>query len=64
MVARALENLSENERAVLELAYYSDLSQSAIAEKTGLPLGTVKSRVRSALIKLREALKTLEPGGR
>lgn len=57
LVAAALKNLGENDRAVLELAYYSDLSQSAIAEKTGLPLGTVKSRIRSALIKLREVLK-------
>lgn len=56
-VAAALKTLSESERAVLELAYYSDLSQSAIAEKTGLPLGTVKSRIRNALIKLREDLK-------
>lgn len=57
LVAAALKNLGENERAVLELAYYSDLSQSAIAAKTGLPLGTVKSRIRSALIKLKEALR-------
>ncbi len=56
-VAAALKNLSESERVVLELAYYSDLSQSAIAEKTGLPLGTVKSRIRNALLKLREELK-------
>jgi len=56
-VAEALKGLDENERAVLELAYYSDLSQSAIARKTGLPLGTVKSRLRRALVKLREPLK-------
>ncbi|MGH7842511.1 MAG: sigma-70 family RNA polymerase sigma factor, partial [Candidatus Binataceae bacterium] len=56
-VMTALNTLGENERAVLELAYYSDLSQTAIAEKTGLPLGTVKSRIRSALSKLREELK-------
>jgi RNA polymerase sigma-70 factor (ECF subfamily) len=41
------------------MAYYSDLTQSAIAERTGLPLGTVKSRIRSAMIKLREGLKSL-----
>ena len=57
LVAAALKNLGENERNVLELAYYSDLSQSAIAAKTGLPLGTVKSRIRSALIKLKVALQ-------
>jgi RNA polymerase sigma-70 factor (ECF subfamily) len=57
VVAIALAKLRDNERALLELAYYSDLSQSAIAESTGLPLGTVKSRIRSALIRLREELK-------
>jgi RNA polymerase sigma-70 factor (ECF subfamily) len=41
------------------MAYFSDLTQSAIAERTGLPLGTVKSRIRSAMIKLREGLKSL-----
>ncbi|HLW69747.1 MAG TPA: sigma-70 family RNA polymerase sigma factor [Candidatus Binataceae bacterium] len=56
-VMTALSKLGENERAVLELAYYSDLSQSAIAERTGLPLGTIKSRIRGALIKLKEELK-------
>jgi RNA polymerase sigma-70 factor (ECF subfamily) len=56
-VAAAMAKLHENERAVLELAYFSDLSQSIIAERTGLPLGTVKSRIRSALLKLREGLQ-------
>jgi RNA polymerase sigma-70 factor (ECF subfamily) len=60
MVLAAVAALQESERAVLELAYYSDLSQSAIAERTGLPLGTVKSRMRSALIKLRDGLKGLD----
>ncbi len=59
VVQAAIAALQDSERAVLELAYYSDLSQSAIAERTGLPLGTVKSRIRSALIKLREGLKGL-----
>jgi RNA polymerase sigma-70 factor (ECF subfamily) len=59
VVQAAIATLHDNERAMLELAYYSDLSQSAIAERTGLPLGTVKSRIRSALIKLREGLKGL-----
>jgi RNA polymerase sigma-70 factor (ECF subfamily) len=57
IVKRALDKLDGRERTVLELAYYSDLSQSAIAERTGLPLGTVKSRIRAALLKLREDLK-------
>lgn len=59
VVKAAIATLKDSERTVLELAYYSDLSQSAIAERTGLPLGTVKSRIRSALIKLREGLKGL-----
>ena len=56
-VAAALATLHENEKSVLELAYFSDLSQSTIAERMGLPLGTVKSRIRSALLKLREGLQ-------
>ncbi len=56
-VTKILGELKDGEREVLELAYYSDLSQSEIADRTGLPLGTVKSRMRSALIKLRDALR-------
>lgn len=59
VVQAAIATLEDNERSVLEMAYYSDLTQSAIAERTGLPLGTVKSRIRSAMIKLREGLKSL-----
>jgi RNA polymerase sigma-70 factor, ECF subfamily len=60
VVQAAIATLQENEREVLEMAYFSDLTQSAIAERTGLPLGTVKSRIRSAMIKLGDGLK--EPG--
>lgn len=56
MVRAALTRLEVNERAALELAYFSDLSQSEVAEKLGLPLGTVKTRIRSAMLKLRESL--------
>jgi RNA polymerase sigma-70 factor, ECF subfamily len=55
-VRAALGALEANEKTTLELAYYSDLSQSEIAEKLGIPLGTVKTRMRSAMIKLRKAL--------
>jgi RNA polymerase sigma-70 factor, ECF subfamily len=51
-----LAELKDGEREVLELAYFSDLSQAEIAERTGLPLGTVKTRMRTALIKLRDNL--------
>ena len=51
-VHRALEELSENERTVIELAYWSGLSQSEIAEFLNIPLGTVKTRTRAALHRL------------
>jgi RNA polymerase sigma-70 factor, ECF subfamily len=53
----ALASLNDGERDLLRLAYFSDLSQSEIAERTSIPLGTVKSRMRSGLIRLRDALK-------
>ena len=56
-VHRALEELSENERAVIELAYWSGLSQSEIAEYLGIPLGTVKTRTRAALGRLADLLE-------
>ncbi len=56
-VHRALEILPEHERPVIELAYWSGLSQSEIAERLGIPLGTVKTRTRSALARLADALE-------
>jgi RNA polymerase sigma-70 factor, ECF subfamily len=55
-VHRALEELPEREREVLALAYWSGLSQSEVAEFLGIPLGTVKTRTRSALAKLSDIL--------
>lgn len=55
-VEEALTRLNDGEREMLRLAYFSDLSQSEIAGRTGVPLGTVKSRMRSGLVKLRDAL--------
>ena len=51
-VHRALEELPEHERRVIELAYWSGLSQSEIAEFLDIPLGTVKTRTRAALARL------------
>jgi RNA polymerase sigma-70 factor (ECF subfamily) len=56
MVHAALARLPETERAVLELAYFDDLSQSQIADQLNLPLGTVKTRVRSGLRRLSDYL--------
>ena len=56
---KAVGQLDTRERELLELAYFSDLTQTEIAAKVGLPLGTVKTRMRTALIKLRDALRRL-----
>jgi RNA polymerase sigma-70 factor, ECF subfamily len=55
-VLAALKELPEEQRQVLELGYYQGLSQTEIAEATGQPLGTVKTRMRLAMQKLREPL--------
>lgn len=59
IVKTAVGQLEPKERELLELAYFSDLSQTEIAEKVGVPLGTVKTRMRTALIKLRDSLRRL-----
>jgi RNA polymerase sigma-70 factor (ECF subfamily) len=56
-VHSALAELPERERTVVELAYYSELSQSEIADFLNVPLGTVKTRTRSALSRLAELLE-------
>jgi len=58
-VREALNILTPEQREVIELAYYSGLSHSEIAEKLKQPLGTVKTRTRLGMMKLREALSPL-----
>jgi RNA polymerase sigma-70 factor (ECF subfamily) len=56
-VHRALEDLPEHEREVISLAYWRGLSQSEVATALGIPLGTVKTRTRSALQRLSRILE-------
>ena len=59
-VHAALEALPADEQAVVQLAYFRGLSQSEVAAALGIPLGTVKSRLRRAFSRLRESLAGLE----
>jgi len=56
-VQRAMEELPEREREVLELAYWSEMSQSEVAGYLNIPLGTVKTRTRSGLSRLADLLE-------
>jgi RNA polymerase sigma-70 factor, ECF subfamily len=58
IVRQSLATLSQPQRQTLELSYYQDLSQSAIATQLNLPLGTVKTHMRQGLIKLRQLLQS------
>lgn len=59
-VRAALEALDPDQRSVVELAYFGGLSQTEIAVTTGVPLGTVKGRIRLAMRHLRRALSPAE----
>lgn len=54
---QAVAALPAKQRELIEKAYFGDLSHREIAEETGLPLGTIKSRIRLALDRLRHAMK-------
>lgn len=54
----AMETLTEEQREVVELAFFDGLSHTQIAEALSLPLGTVKTRIRQGLIRMRDALRT------
>ena len=56
-LGQALATLPAEQRKLIERAYYGELSHSEIAAETGLPLGTIKSRIRLALDRLRHAMK-------
>ena len=62
IVWQVMTTLSPEQREVIELAYYSGLSHSEIAAKLGQPLGTVKTRTRLGMMKLRDALTPILGG--
>jgi len=62
-VRGAMESLPEGQREAIELAYFEGMTHSEIASKTGEALGTVKTRIRSALEVLRRVVGFTNPGG-
>jgi RNA polymerase sigma-70 factor (ECF subfamily) len=53
----ALSELPEEQRMLIELAFFSNLTHERLAVATGVPLGTIKWRIRSGLRKMRESLR-------
>jgi len=56
-LSKAISALPEKQRNLIQRAYFGDLSHRELAEETGLPLGTIKSRIRLALDRLRHEMK-------
>ena len=61
-IQQALSALAPEQRQVIELAYFSGLSQTEIAVELNLALGTVKTRIRLGMVKLREQLSVYKEG--
>ena len=56
LVRDAIQKLSKDQREAIELAFFSSLTQTEIAERLGDPLGTIKARIRRGMMKLRDVL--------
>jgi RNA polymerase sigma-70 factor (ECF subfamily) len=63
VVRRALAELPPDQRRALELAYFDGYTQSEIARMTGAPLGTVKTRLRQGMMKLRDGYRAYSRSG-
>ena len=56
LVREAIEKLSKDQRQVIELAFFSSMTQTEIAERLNVPLGTIKARIRRGMMKLRDMI--------
>ena len=56
LVREAIQKLSKDQREAIELAFFSSLTQTMIAERLGEPLGTIKARIRRGMMKLKEVI--------
>jgi RNA polymerase sigma factor (sigma-70 family) len=56
-IRKHLSNLKEDEKRIIDLAYFDGFTQDEISKKLGIPLGTVKTRMRTAIIRLRQVLQ-------
>jgi RNA polymerase sigma-70 factor (ECF subfamily) len=62
IVRKAMQELSPDQREAIELAFFSELSHTEVAVETGLPLGTVKTRIRLGMLHLRKLLAPYAEG--
>jgi RNA polymerase sigma-70 factor (ECF subfamily) len=58
LVHAAIQKLNPEQRQAIELAFFSSLTQSEIAERLGEPLGTIKARIRRGMLEMRHLLRT------